>query len=350
MNTKLLRKSAVSIALALTMFSTMALAASINFNDVPTNHWAHPSISKMADQGIMAGVGDGMYAPEGTVSNAAFITMVSRQFYKTKDGSDVWYGPHLEAAKKAGILNGTMIGMDDNLANSTINRYDMAQIMYNVMGSPTATGDTSKITDWSSVPSNYRNAVSVCYSMGLLTGVDQKGTFNGNGVMTRAQAATIMDRLITAKGGSTTTPEQPPVEEQPEAPQGSVAVTTAHMRTDLREGQSFNNGVFTLKYNPMGTINPGPRILELSNPGYSKITFTVKSNETDSVTSLLVSGVDNASGSDIRYTTFKQGGHLNAGETRTVTVDISGIKAVNVNFRNEHNGVNVEVSNIYFHN
>ena len=271
-----IKAGALSIMLAVTMFSTTAFAASINFNDVPTSHWAHASISKMADKGIVAGVGDGRYSPEGTVTNAAFITMISRQFYQTKDGGDVWYAPHLQAAQNAGILKGTMIGMDNGLANNTINRYDMAQIMYNVMGSPAATGDTSKISDWGSVPASYRNAVNYCYSMSLLTGVDTSGTFHGDGVMTRAQAAAVMDRLITAKGDNTT--PTPPPEQQPPEGTEKLFVTPSMLVGGLAEGQSFNNGVFTMNYTDKGTINSAPMKLTLKNSGYSKITLTVKSN------------------------------------------------------------------------
>lgn len=341
-----IKAGALSIMLAVTMFSTTAFAASINFNDVPTSHWAHASISKMADKGIVAGVGDGKYSPEGTVTNAAFITMIARQFYQTKDGGDLWYGPHLQAAESAGILKGTMVGMDNGLVNNTINRYDMAQIMYNVMGSPAATGDTSKIADWGSVPSSYRDAVSVCYSMGLLTGVDTAGTFHGDGVMTRAQAAAVMDRLITAKGDNTT--PTPPPEQQPPEGTEKLFVTPSMLVGGLAEGQSFNNGVFTMNYTDTGTIlHNQPTSLKLRNSGYSKLTLTVKSNY-DGLLSLSVAGVDNPYKSDTRYNTYKQDGHLTLGETRTITVDISGIKSLVVGVGNKN--VNAEVSNIYLHN
>jgi hypothetical protein len=340
-----IKAGALSIMLAVTMFSTTAFAASINFNDVPTSHWAHASISKMADKGIVAGVGDGRYSPEGTVTNAAFITMISRQFYQTKDGGDVWYAPHLQAAQNAGILKGTMIGMDNGLANNTINRYDMAQIMYNVMGSPAATGDTSKISDWGSVPASYRNAVNYCYSMSLLTGVDTSGTFHGDGVMTRAQAAAVMDRLITAKGDNTT--PTPPPEQQPPEGTEKLFVTPSMLVGGLAEGQSFNNGVFTMNYTDKGTINSAPMKLTLKNSGYSKITLTVKSNY-DGELPLGVAGVDNPYKSDVRYTTYDKGNHMQLGETRTITVDISGTKSFVVSIGGV--SVHAEISNIYFHN
>ena len=70
------------------------------------------------------------------------------------------------------------------------------------------------------MPANYRDAVTAIVGAGIITGVDGKGTFNGNGVMTRAQAATVMCRFIdvmtengapSASSSSTepTTPAEP---------------------------------------------------------------------------------------------------------------------------------------------
>ena len=184
------------------MMSTTAFAAKVEFTDVPANHWASQSITAMADKGIMSGIGNNLFAPNQQLSNAEFITMLVRQFYSDKLGTEgsTWYAPFMAAAKSANILTGTNVGSNENLATSTINRYDMAQLMYNVLKAEGVTtsslSDTSKVADWSAVPSTYRDAVSVCYNMGMLTGVDNKGTFNGTGVMDRAQAAVVMDRLL----------------------------------------------------------------------------------------------------------------------------------------------------------
>ena len=216
MKTRRLAAGAMSIALAVTMFSTTAFAASVKFTDVPDSHWASSSITEMADKGIMSGIGNNLFAPSQQLSNAEFITMLVRQFYSDKLGAEgsTWYAPFMAAAKSANILTGTNVGSNEDLATSTINRYDMAQLMYNVLKAEGITtsslSDTSKVADWASVPSTYRDAVSVCYNMGMLTGVDNKGTFNGTGVMDRAQAAVVMDRLLeVCSGGTPSTPEKP---------------------------------------------------------------------------------------------------------------------------------------------
>lgn len=97
MKTRRLAAGALSIALAVTMLSTTAFAASVKFTDVPSSHWASTSISKMADKGIMSGIGNNLFAPSQQLSNAEFITMLVRQFYSDKMGAEgsTWYAPFM---------------------------------------------------------------------------------------------------------------------------------------------------------------------------------------------------------------------------------------------------------------
>ncbi len=47
------------------------------FVDVPASHWAHDSIMKLAELGIVNGVGDNMYAPSAPCKRADFIIMIN---------------------------------------------------------------------------------------------------------------------------------------------------------------------------------------------------------------------------------------------------------------------------------
>ena len=136
MKTHRLVTGAVSIALALTMVSTSAFAASVKFTDVPSDHWASSFISEMADKGVMSGVGNNKFSPSSTLTGAEFVTMIVRQFYEDKIGAsgDMWYSAFMDVAEKEGILSGTGI-----TAEGTISRYDMAQLMYNVLKAQSVT-------------------------------------------------------------------------------------------------------------------------------------------------------------------------------------------------------------------
>lgn len=335
MKTRRLAAGAMSIALAVTMFSTTVFAASVKFTDVPDSHWASSSITEMADKGIMSGIGNNLFAPSQQLSNAEFITMLVRQFYSDKLGTEggTWYAPFMAAAKSANILTGTNVGSNENLATSTINRYDMAQLMYNVLKAEGITtsslSDTSKVADWASVPSTYRDAVSVCYNMGMLTGVDNKGTFNGTGVMDRAQAAVVMDRLLeVCSGGTPSTPST-------EKPAGSLTLTNDNILHLIGDGSKYENGVFHL-YNS-GFEGVGGFIQWVNN-GYSTLTFTVTVFEEDHY--VAVSDYGNVE-VDLRL-----GEVLEAGTSKTYSVDIAGLKNMGIAVRSGY-FCNAEVTNIY---
>ena len=336
MKTRRLAAGALSIALAVTMLSTTAFAASVKFTDVPSSHWASSSISKMADKGVMSGIGNNLFAPSQQLSNAEFITMLVRQFYSDKMGAEgsTWYAPFMAGAKSANILTGTSVGSNENLATSTINRYDMAQLMYNVLkaegASTSPLSDTSKVADWASVPATYRDAVSVCYNMGMLSGVDSKGTFNGTGVMDRAQAAVVMDRLLEVCEGTTA-----PAPTVPEKPADSLTLTNNNILYLLGDGSKYENGVFRL-YNS-GFEGSGGYIQFINN-GYSTLTFTVTAHDKDH--DVTVGGNDSISG-DRRLTEL-----LVAEKGYSFTVDISGIKHVTLSVFSGR-FCDAEVSNIY---
>lgn len=206
--------------------------------------------------------------------------------------------------------------------------------MYNVLqeqlGKIAIDFDTTAIADWATIPDNYKDAVSLCYHYGTLSGTDSKGTFSGTTMMTCAQAAVVMNRLIEVCDGTpSTTPEVP------EKPAGSLQLTEDNILHLIGDGSKYEDGVFYL--NNSGFEGVGG-FIEFSNDGYSTLTFTVTVHEKDHRVG--VSDYGNVVG-DARLNEI-----LASGDSKTYSVNISGLKYVSIGIRSGYS-CNAEVTNIY---
>ena len=239
---KLFNKQRAALALATIMMvsiivSVFAASGSPTFSDVQPNHWAYSYVERAAEHGWVNGVGNGKFGAENQITYAEMSVMLMRAFYPDTlsywGGSPdaEWFEPYTAEMALMGLDNGTEA---DNsymaVAYEPINRYETAQMIYNFMKydedvdlNYNAASVQAGISDWASVPSNYREAVTAVVASGIITGVDSKGTFNGNGVMTRAQAAAMMCRAVDVmgEGVSTLNPDATETPAPSETPTGS---------------------------------------------------------------------------------------------------------------------------------
>ena len=288
---KFFTKQRAALALAAVMAVSIIggmFAASSNptFTDVPTNHWAYSYVERAANNGWVNGVGNGKFGVDQQVTYGELALMLGRSIYPELidwyggDPEEVaWYVPCLAVMAGMGLDNGTPL--DNNLEGAAlqpINRYNMAQILFNFLkdGSKVPSYDAAAVQagigDWSSVPSNYQEALMAVVSADIITGVDSKGTFNGNGYMTRGQAAVVLCRMYDVFSGTGVTTPTDPTEptnpttpadpDDPFAPAGgygqklsSGATAAAGVKTTIGKDDAYptygnsdvvsNNGYFT---------------------------------------------------------------------------------------------------------
>ena len=217
---KRMLRTAAALLLGASLLVTGASAAATQFDDVPANHWAYSYVTRAAQEGLVSGMGDGVYGESEPLNLGEFATMICQLLYPEADDayagrSSYWWYQYVEAAYQKGDLTGTVAGnrrASDGAWTATVveadmNRYDLAQIIFNVMNSQDwETPDTAlvalalaTIPDREDIPDSYQAAVAMAYAGGFLTGMDDKGTFGGEGSMTRAQAAVVLCALLDAK-------------------------------------------------------------------------------------------------------------------------------------------------------
>lgn len=215
-----MKKKLLSVLLALALCLSLtapAAAAGNTFTDVTTGHWAYAAIEDMAAREVVNGVGGGRFAPDDKVACADFSTMVARLMFPVElsweGNSSPWWKAGADVLLEAGALDNTtakafyiraMYNWDKEIMEQPMSRYDMAQIMYNTLkalGYKMPSGSELRaaresIADYDEIPSDYAAAVTAMYAIECLKGMDEAGNFRGEEKMDRAQACTVLVRML----------------------------------------------------------------------------------------------------------------------------------------------------------
>lgn len=220
-------KKLISLLLVIVLLAGIAVfpvsaSAAPTFSDVPADFWAYDAIEEMAEKGIVSGMGNGKFEPNGSVTTAQFATMLVGAFFPEELRGDTrtypaWYGKTMHIALEEGLLNRlpaiytfTMAGdveqWDGRFVNNRMTRKEMAMMLTNYLKDHIPLDeDTFRSIDMLELPDyysiiescqDYYYAIQLVYSYGIIRGVDEAGTFDGNGLMTRAQACVVLKKTL----------------------------------------------------------------------------------------------------------------------------------------------------------
>lgn len=213
-------KKIVSLMLSLVMVCSLSVsvfaAQSIKgFSDVPENHWAYAPIMEMTSEGIFAGTtapdanGIATFSPNKTMTRAEFVTLVSRVCNlsfaevgaKAEEMAKLtpWYHADWKRCVEHGLLGESEFGGLEGMTQP-ITREEMALLACRILEYRDEDiyydMDLMEIPDWEDIDNSYTIGVLICYEKGILVGVDDAGSFNPKGVLTRAQGATVLYRVL----------------------------------------------------------------------------------------------------------------------------------------------------------
>ena len=149
-----------------------------DFTDLDPNGWYHDGVNYMIENGMMNGVGNGMFEPNGSVTRAMLVTILYRQASSPKVTGDnpfedvapgKYYTDAVVWAFQNGIVNGTTPTTFE--PEEPVTREQIATILYRQAGSPAVTEtDLSHFLDASDVSSYAANAVRWAVSEGVIKG------------------------------------------------------------------------------------------------------------------------------------------------------------------------------------
>lgn len=178
--------------------------AKLPFNDVSENNWFYDAVMYAYSNGIMNGLDTNVFGPNETTTRAMLVTMLYRAAGEpavrgTNTFRDVaantWYTDAIIWAS----TNGIVTGVDDGLfnPNGAITREQLATILYRyakyVGDDVSASASLAGFTDAGSISDYAKDAMSWAVAAGLFEGRDN-GKLEPTGTATRAEIATVFMR------------------------------------------------------------------------------------------------------------------------------------------------------------
>lgn len=178
--------------------------APIEFTDVQSNEWYADAVEYAVQNGLMNGVGNGRFDPEGSMTRAMLVTVLWRfegepeaaahTFSDVPNGQ--WYTDAVAWAAANGVVNG--VGENRFDPDGKITREQMATILYRYCTGKgievDKQGELGSFPDAGKVSSYAKEPMQWCVAEGVINGSD--GELLPQGDATRAQVATILMRFI----------------------------------------------------------------------------------------------------------------------------------------------------------
>ena len=208
------------------------------FTDVPSDSWYYPYVSALMENGVVKGMTETEFVPQGTFTVAESAAIITRYLGLESEaadrknameilhvaGSDKWYAGYLQLMYEAGIIDVTQYGcsvlgrhisIDSyDLLEAPVKRYEFAAFVtrsFELDGTDIRTGDGTAghefifggaydesvleryipyIKDYARIPASYNYYVLKAYYNGIFNG-DDFGNFNPDNNLTRAEMAKV---------------------------------------------------------------------------------------------------------------------------------------------------------------
>ena len=155
------------------------------YTDVSEANWYYEAVTYVTENSLMAGETETTFAPAAAVTGEALTAALNA----------------VSSAEAAAD-------------GETVTREALAVLLWTRAGSPEAETDLSAFADADTVSAENQTAVAWAVAQGLLQG-NADGTLDLDGVVTRAQAATVVMRLHQAAPAEEAPAEEAPAEEAP---------------------------------------------------------------------------------------------------------------------------------------
>lgn len=190
----------ISLMMVITMIPSFSCAADLPFTDVAADSWYYNDVKGAYDTGLINGMTDTAFEPDSNMTYAQAVKLAAcmNQKYTTGsvtlgNGSSNWWDSYVYYAKAFNIIS------KDYDWNSNATRAGYVEIFAKALPD-TALKEKNRIAD------NYipdvtmihpqAAAIYKLYRAGILTGMDENGTFQPDSNIKRSEVSAILTRMM----------------------------------------------------------------------------------------------------------------------------------------------------------
>ena len=182
---------------------TVILLTDFPFTDVDPNSWYFPDVVYVTEKGLFNGTSETTFSPNGNMTRAQFVTVLYRMegcpdvSGMTMNFADVPADHWAHDAILWGYNTGVIKGFTDTrfAPGDFVTREQYVTMLYRYCGSPDAEGSLSVFRDASDISAFAQDAVIWGYANGIVKGYAD-GRFSPSENTSRAQMAVILHRFM----------------------------------------------------------------------------------------------------------------------------------------------------------
>ena len=190
----------ISVFMLGMMVPSLSFAAELPFRDVSTSAWYYSDVKGAYDTGLINGRDAATFAPDANITYAETIKLAACMNQKytdgsvtLKNGSPQWYDSYVAYAKDRDIIS------KDYDWNTPATRAGYVEIFAHALPDSALKAKNTVVDN--AVPDvnmNHPQAAAIykLYRAGILTGNDEKGTFQPDNNIRRSEVCAILTRMM----------------------------------------------------------------------------------------------------------------------------------------------------------
>ena len=189
-----------ALAAGMSNFGSVRRYPTGKFTDVPASAWYAESVQTAYVLGLVEGVSDTAFNPEGSITIGSTVALAARlhSIYNTGSADFTQGSPWYQVYVDYAVANGTITPGQFADYNANATRRQFAGILAHALPEEELEAinevEDGAIPDVADSSENY-DEIYLLYRAGVLTGSDDKGTFAPETTIDRASVAAIVSRM-----------------------------------------------------------------------------------------------------------------------------------------------------------